>query len=415
MDLIVREIRKNQDRHRVPDTLAIAADEDRSARNVITKTLTPQRLFVLSWALAAIFAGMVGMASVHFAPGKTPRPDAYAGVRLPPSGPVGSTASIGLNGQDVSVQVLDSLNGRMVTSSSQMERGQIETLQRQVVALRRRLAMMSEQNVAYSRRISALEEAIVSTERKDAPLLEQNAPGSAIDMSERSVPVPAIPRKDEQTEQQTIAPVPTKKSEPVNRIEVLPAPETLPRKIQTYRQAQAEIPQATKPHEPVRIVKLPSVQQTDSLIATASIPDDPEPETTDVETDAEDILVRPSSPAGRASGPGKAAIGRTDFGAVVGRYTSKEEAQAAWSEFQTQNAERMQDLTAVTAPSEMASGEIDLLVGPFANAADAAVACLQLLSITETCHPALFVGNRVPLITAGKPETVPASRLDAAF
>jgi hypothetical protein len=40
------------------------------------------------------------------------------------------------------------------------------------------------------------------------------------------------------------------------------------------------------------------------------------------------------------------------------------------------------------------------MIGPFANAADAAVACLRLLDTTELCRPAIYAGD--PLVTAAE-------------
>ncbi|WP_417683782.1 hypothetical protein [Roseibium sp.] len=363
------------------------------------------------------------MAAVHFAPASLPSSAPYAGIRLPPSGPVGATASIGLNGQSVSVGLMESRNGQMLTAENQFETAQIETLQKEVVALRRRLSMLSEQNATYSRRLADLENQF-DTANTTAPAettasIDQAALRARV-ASERPAPKPSVPRADVGKGTQVSAmdaqkaPAPAaQRSHAGSRIEVLPAPETMNRKITLTRPPQVR-PVSSEQFEPVRVVSV-SEADPEASLTTGSIPNQSALTPSAEESEPEPIMVRPSTPAGRATGPGKTQIGRTDFGAVVGRFESTALAQAAWIAFKEENSERMQDLSALTAPSELSDGQVDLLVGPFANAADAAVACLQLLQITETCHPALFVGDTVPLLPVAEAANVPASRIGQPF
>jgi len=373
----------------VPETMAKT-----SARDLVTDTLTPQRVFVLSWAFAAIVFGSLGLAAFNFARSPSNPVEHFAGVTLPPSGPISSTGSIGVNGQDVSMGVLPSRNGRMVTSKGQMEAAQIETLQRELVGLRRRLSMLSEQNVAYSRRIAALEKRI---EAPDSAELATSKVGPE--------PIPAVP-KDAAAKPETKAPVPEKRpvvvrsaTTPPVAVDVVPAPETgLGPFTSLPRLSRPRVP--AKNHEPVRIVALSEVDDaalsTGSIDPVQNLPTAPE----EAQSEVAPFLIRPSEAAGKAIGSGKAAIGRTDFGAVVGRYDTALEAAAAWEVFKEENSERMLDLRPVLAASDLTAGKFDLLVGPFANAADAAVACLRLLEITDTCHPALFIGETLPILAA---------------
>ena len=115
---------------------------------------------------------------------------------------------------------------------------------------------------------------------------------------------------------------------------------------------------------------------------------------------AEDIkppLITPSKPVGRSTGAGTSLINHSDFGAVVGRYATPDKAAEAWQNFQEQNEERMKDLRPIIAKSDL-DENYALLVGPFGNAANAAVACLRLLEVTGTCHPALYVGMPSPTL-----------------
>ncbi|MEL7528788.1 MAG: hypothetical protein AAFN16_23680, partial [Pseudomonadota bacterium] len=64
------------------------------------------------------------------------------------------------------------------------------------------------------------------------------------------------------------------------------------------------------------------------------------------------------------------------------------------------NEERMRDLRPLLMEKQTGEGGIALMIGPFANAADASVACLHLLDVTELCRPALYAGD--PLVTAAE-------------
>ena len=393
----------------MPDPVAIQSDDMSKTRDDLRKTLTPQRLFVLSWASAAIIFGAVGLAAYHFgAPGASVVPS-YAGIRLPPAGPVTSTASIGLNGQDVSVGVMESRNGHMITAETQINEGQIQTLQREIVSLRRRLSMLSEQNLSYSKRIASLEKHVEQQAMDAAPEIQQTQPSSAV-ADPQPAPPPATPRPDETASKQTER---AASPQVTSDIEVLPAPETRkPVRIRTLREIQAAqrlAEAAERVHEPVRIVELPAAD--DATIATGSIPETQAPEIEPEPTQAP-MMIRPSAPAGRTTGGGKVSIGRSDFGAVIGRYEDEQAAAKAWAVIKEQNSERMTDLRPVMTNSEMAEGQIELLVGPFANAADAAVACFRLLDISETCHPSLFVGTPVPVV---EPETAEAPANSSSF
>lgn len=392
----------------MPERASIAAGDKASAREIVKETLTPQRLFLLSWAFAAIFFGCVGLAAYHFGPyTETVR---YAGVPLPPSGPVNVTGSIAQDASSIQVDVLPSRNGQIITADNQMTDGQIETLQREVVGLRRRLSMLSEQNLSYSRRIAALEARLganqtdlVSNDVGENPPPSEAALKSKTDIPLKPMPeigVPttplasttaAAPHSDMLTDKPP-AHIESREPRAAKPIEVLPAPETQkPAVSATHKQAEKRVERETSV-QPVRIVQLPSAE--DPPTATGSLPSDAMTEFDELDP----ILVTPSEPSGRTSGPGKTDVSRTDFGAVVGRYASPEAAAKAWKTFIEQNEERMQGLRPILAPSAMLDGEIDLLIGPFANAADAAVACLKLLQIIETCHPALFVGEDLPML-----------------
>ncbi|MEJ8475585.1 hypothetical protein [Roseibium algae] len=285
----------------------------------------------------------------------------------------------------------------MITSADQIESSQIKTLQLEVVALRRRLGMLSEQNDNYSRRLAALENqpAILSTNfpSKSAP---EPIPGTPVEGQDQEtaskaakppVPLkrPAVTAAAKSTKQPT---------EMMRTIDTVPAPETGIGPL-TSASAKGAPKQQKKQYEPVRIVAASNAM--DDEITTSSINESAIPKE---EPEPKPLMIMPSKPAGKATGSGKSAIGRSDFGAVVGRYDTKELAAAAWQAFKEENSERMQDMLPVVAPSQLQPGKVDLLIGPFANAADAMVACLRLLDISETCHPAFFVGEDADKLVA---------------
>ncbi len=384
-----------------------------STRQVVKETLTFQRLSLLSWAFAAILFGSVGFASLQFGRETEPgRPSTVYGQILPPGGDVTTTASIPAPAGGNQIGLMPTVNGRVATGADEVNTSQIETLQREVVALRRRLGALAEQNVSYSRRIAALEEELSQG-------TVSAAEGPTKTNTTRPAPVPgkvtaAKPSREGRTA--AISPaVPRQKAgkaEEISdkavqkRIESVPAPETMSgndakirMKLQNSGQAAIAATQKPKPpervYEPVRIVDLPKPGL--DPITTGSIT----PTDTPAAEDIKPPLITPSKPVGRSTGAGTSLINHSDFGAVVGRYATPDKAAEAWQNFQEQNEERMKDLRPIIAKSDL-DENYALLVGPFGNAANAAVACLRLLEVTGTCHPALYVGMPLPDLELSK-------------
>jgi len=127
-------------------------------RDLVKQTLTPQRLSLTCWALAAILFGSVGLAAIQL--DGPPRafsdrfPIAGGGLPLPPAGPVSSTASI--DGQRFEIEVLPGIQNRGTATTADVE-GHIQTLRKEIIALRRRVEAIAIQNSQYSRRLSDLE------------------------------------------------------------------------------------------------------------------------------------------------------------------------------------------------------------------------------------------------------------------
>ncbi|MEE4013622.1 hypothetical protein V1T76_16250 [Roseibium sp. FZY0029] len=314
-----------------------------------------------------------------------------------------------------------------------LSQSQIEVLQKEIVGLRRRLSALAEQNVAYSRRIAALE--------KEAAVSKLSGTGATVMSSgEPAEPGPGVVRTEAAMATPDASP-PVPPASPKMKVEVVkPGPTNPTAEGQTARKdlpaepglEVSKIPprmisivsgtgptnapsEEFNPAEPVRIVDLPRVNlpaQGDAPEATGSIPltveeTTPSPlptpeafDATPTQTTSRPTVVTPSSPAGRLRGGGDSKLKRSDFGAIIGHYSSTAAAAKAWADFKNQNAERMRDLRPLLMQRTTPQGGIALMVGPFANAADAAVACLQLLDVTELCHPALFAGD--PLVTAAE-------------
>ncbi|WP_346907490.1 hypothetical protein [uncultured Roseibium sp.] len=384
-----------------------------STRQVVKETLTLQRLSLLSWAFAAILFGSVGFASLKFGrETELGRPSAIYGQILPPGGDVTTTASIGTGTGGNQIGLMPTVNGRVATGADEINTSQIETLQREVVALRRRLSALAEQNVSYSRRIAALEEELAQGIVADAdssakakamhpapvPGKVTSAKASSDDKSAAAAPAAPLKKagKPEEISDKAVQ----------KRIESVPAPETMAgndaaMRMKLQNSGQAAIAGTQEPKrpvrvfEPVRIAELP--KPGPDPITTGSIT----PTDTPVAEDIKPPLITPSKPVGRSTGAGTSLINHSDFGAVVGRYATAEKAAEAWNRFEEQNEERMKDLRPIISKSDL-DETYALLVGPFGNAANAAVACLRLLEVTGTCHPALYIGMPLPELEISK-------------
>ena len=400
-------------------------------------TFTSSRVGLLTWAFTAVIMGTVGLASYQFGT-QSPNPSQTtatvrllpSGLSLPPAGDVETTASITRSSP---IGIMQLRNGEATDEPSGIEQSQIDVLQREIAGLRRRLSVLSEQNRSYSRRISDLEKqvALKSVPGKSAET-EKMATGKAEKMeteplpgavTEGSSPAPATqmavplveseppPATGPTAAKRNTAPERPEKEPTDKTIEVNASPKPTPRKITLARAPEYATPGSDPKQipglntkEPVRIVVLP--EPAEEPVATGSIPN----QAGDVaagpfnaiptRTVPEPTIIMPSNPVGRLRSGDESQIKRSDFGAVIGHYKSTAGAAKAWADFKEQNEERMRDLRPLLLERTVPEGGISLLVGPFGNAADAAIACAHLLDVTELCHPALYSGD--PLVTAAE-------------
>ncbi len=392
----------------------------KTKRAVVRDTFTSPRIGMLSWAFAAILMGTVGVASYQFSGGSF-SPGmvsgvAPAGMRLPDNGSVETTASIGIN-NPVAVMNLPGSQQRGVASS--IEQSQIEVLQREVVGLRRRLVALSEQNLIYSRRIAALEQEVArtklayagkTTSAEELAAIQEVVPrpGIVVTKTPRKPAIakhePAMPSAKPTSNavgqvQKNLNSDPMKadhaKAEPVPKAQTdvsrhLPPPETIPAPELGTEEPVRIITQSKNESAPLTTASIPTVVDQGTEIFN-EIP---------TRSGLAPKVVTPSDPAGQIRGGGDSQIKRSDFGAVIGHYRTSAGAAKAWADFKEQNEDRMRDLRPLIRERQAPEGGVALMIGPFANAADASVACLRLLDTTEVCRPALYAGD--PLVTAAE-------------
>lgn len=416
---------------------------NKSIRDLVRDTFTPSRVGLLSWAFAAVFMGTVGLASYQFSYQQAafqPAVRVAGGLPLPSAGDIDTTASVPTaGGSAMAIDVMHLPDRSARAPLPDIQQGQLEVLQEEIIGLRRRLSALSEQNISYSRRIAALEKEVahakLSGSAQGTAAGDRTAEPSPGIVITRAAPMPAplpapAPKASPKTTADTASSKQNERAAPVQ----LPPPAAVaeatpradgqdpqrtapPRLISLYRttpDTTALPAEPVDPQEPVRIVDVtpatpPQVRLPESStppVSTGSIPTraadtlPAEFDATPTPTTLRPKVISPSSPAGRLRGGGDRHLKRSDFGAIIGHYRTTAGAAKAWADFKTQNAERMRDLRPLLMQRQGPEGGIALMVGPFANAADAAVACLHLLDVTELCHPALFAGD--PLVTAAE-------------
>lgn len=210
----------------------------------------------------------------------------------------------------------------------------VESLRKELVALRRTVASIRESRDQLALRLAAVEEtyqgftsSIAKTARTKSPAPRDVTPAAA--PAEAPVAAPATP---------PMPPVP------------IAAPQQ--RKAASgQRKASA-----------------------DAALTTGSIPADPQP----------------------AAAGGPAGAERTDFAVDLGGFSSLATLAKGWSDLREQQKELLGDLAPRASLSDKDGRlEVRLVAGPFANAAHAITLCAQLQARGRPCQPTLFVGQPV--------------------
>lgn len=353
----------------------------------VKETLTPQRLSLTAWALAAILFGSIGFASVQFSEPALNFNDRFAaiGTPLPPNGPVSVTGSIDGDGPRFDIGIHERRDAPAGTPTEDALRARIDMLERQFISMRQVLDSYSDQQARDLQRLAVLEHMLENARapeedasRRITPVI----PDTGMAVTGMPTPEAAKPVMSEGTDAHPSAP-----GEPIASAGRDAAVEVVP-----IRETQQPADFDPLAGTPVRIVALPT--GTSAPEATGSI--DPQQQSASPAPAANPLrpqIVEPSAAVGRLRGTGGSVLQRSDFGAVVGQYATRSDAVVAWAGFAEQNDERMRNLQPLLLAAETSENAVQLMVGPFGNAADAAAACLQLLDMTATCHPALFAGE----------------------
>ncbi|WP_349360553.1 SPOR domain-containing protein [Stappia sp.] len=323
--------------------------------------------WIVLWGGVAMLFAVVGVSSVFLADGVSQRRVATV---LPPNGDVTTTASISPRAEDA-IEVFPSSGGIEAAQARRQLQGEMEVLRREVAALKRTVSVLRE--------------------RKDR-LVADGSPGSS------GIDETRVPRTKDDFNGRVDAAVEAIAGKP-KPVETMPAPaQTQPARHEAPTRAAA--PSAQEPvtesgipetlRQPVRIVALPG---TPAPEAVASIPEETAGGVPVDDAPAEARL-SPAPPAGTISGAAGSRIERSDFGLDLGVFADAESAEARWAEIRDGDAALPPEI-GIRQIEEPESGQIRLIAGPFANAADAAIACVQLAVRDMTCTPVLFPQDTV--------------------
>ena len=360
--------------------------------------------WVALWGSAAVLFAMVGASSVFFTKGEqAPLTEvAGGGTLLPPPGKVNTTASIGKHAdEDKTVQIYPSSGGVEAEQARRQMEGELETLRREVAALRRGLSVLQEQReISLERRDAERKkhtpetgdttrkappvEAGPDTQKPDKMRSRSPVAGKGVPHVRKIAPRPGNGTKESSFRKELDNAV-LKVAGPARRpVETLPAPAPW-RKNETGETTQTaeagpdteliETALTKQEAKPVRIVALPSADGAPESVA--SIP--------------KKTVLRAPKPlqvtraAGHLDTKSGGRIARTDFALDLGRFNSETAAEEAWKEIRASQTL----LPASIAHSKHAApeGKVRLLAGPFHNAADAAAACVYLAAESVSCAP----------------------------
>lgn len=316
------------------------------------------------WGAGAVLFAAVAVGSYFFATADRTANRLYASLPLPPvAGDVTTTGAIAADGETVEFSVYPSGGGLVAQQSTARMQSEIATLRREIAGLRRNLSVLESQNDGLSRRLAAIE----SGEHASTP-----------------------PEGSEDAEALAHPPAPATQDKTKPRVDTLPAPD-LQDFSNIHREGEGK-PAASgvDPAAPVRIVALPPA---DDPATVGSIPAEaPSPPHETREHTAPALSVAP--PAGKTVGE---ALSRTDFAADLGLYPSEDASRKTLSAIKEKLSLLSGNIEPRVRLAQSGKGaknnEVRLLLGPFANAADAAAACVLLSAHDLTCRPNIFAGD----------------------
>ncbi|NRG18742.1 hypothetical protein HPQ64_13700 [Rhizobiales bacterium] len=316
------------------------------------------------WGAGAVLFAAVAVGSYFFSPAIRGANDLYASLPLPPaSGEVTTTGAVAADGETVNFAVYPSGGGLIAQQSTTRMQSEIATLRREIAGLRRNLSVLERQNDGLSRRLAAIE----GGKHAEAQSLKPQEAGEP--SSPAASATPETPRP---------------------RVETLPAPEIREVDEVHSKSGIGASASGVDSAAPVRIVALPPAGEPATVGSIPAEALSPGHETG--EQPAPVLSIAP--PAGKTDGE---ALSRTDFAADLGLYPSEDAARKTLSAIEEHLSLLSGDVEPRVRPAQAGKGaknnEVRLLLGPFANAADAAAACVLLSARNLACRPNIFAGD----------------------
>ncbi|MBC2859515.1 SPOR domain-containing protein [Stappia sp. 28M-7] len=318
---------------------------------------------VALWGGGAMLFAVVGAASVFLAQ-ESPFDGRHAGATLlPPPGEVGRTASITPR-KPGEIEVYPSDGGVESAQARRLMQAELETLRREVAALRRAMSIMHERGEILAER---REDAETNTSSRN---FRQDMDAAVDARAGAATPVETVPAPNARlAEPRPSAPI----------ADDLPAKEG----AESKNLIEAVLPETLR--EPVRIVALPVPGEA---VTTASIP---APEEQAPAAEEPGLSVR--NAAGHIASDSGDRIQRTDFGIDLGLHASQSAAEEAWTGLRAARKDLPAQLVSRIVPEEDGKG-VRLYVGPYPNAADAAATCVHIADEGISCRPVPFPQDR---------------------
>lgn len=315
--------------------------------------------WIALWGGGAMLFAVVGLASVFLSSG-TPVPgDRFAGRTLPPTGDVGTTASIPAN----RIEVYPSSGGVEGEQARRQLKAEMETLRREVAELRRAMAMLHDQRAAERRaRIEGGDE----TAADQGPEFSRDVDAAVDALAGPPKPVETLPAPQART--------------PASGNPEATAPPPVRAASGDQRLIEEALPDALR--SPVRIVAMPGTGEPARVASIPKAAAAPEPASQTAP------LLSVTGAAGQIAADSTDRIERTDFAIDLGTHASDKAALDAWAELLKTQQHLPASLT--TRVVEETDGRVRLFAGPYPNAADAAAACVYLGSGAITCKPSVF-------------------------
>lgn len=357
-------------------------DSDKSIRSRGAASLDVA--WAMVWGSGALLFSVSAIAAFVLS-GNGASPDSrVAGLALPPlAGEIAATGAIVQDGETVDFAVYPSEGGLAATQARVRLQAELDVLRREVVGLRRALDSLQERDRQISERIHLLEQGKPSP--TESGLSSSSPPQEAGPANVPPAPRTATGNAVEQRIERKVGKPET--------VETEPAPESasIGRNV-TERGNPERVHGAAA--RAVRIVALPPQGDAETVGSIPKAGHTPGADRSDISAPAFSV----SPPAGTFTSDKKGRLARTDFAVDLGVFPSADEAVSLFRKVQAE-FDKLGDKLAprlAPAPGDRNAGT-RLLVGPFANAADAAAACALLAAHKVGCQPNVLAGELLVL------------------